>query len=60
MKFGYNWPNGFQGDDCDCHTMRVLGQRSNSGLDLFFSQIFMDSLRQLSLLIWGQNLQNFP
>ena len=37
MKFGYNWPNGFWGDVLDCHTMRVLGQRSNNDLDFLHS-----------------------
>ena len=51
-KFGYIWPSGFWGDVWDCHTMRVLSQRLNTDLDLFYSQIFMYSLRQLYLLIF--------
>ena len=51
-KFGYIWTSGFWGYVWDCHTMRVLGQRSNNDLDRFYSQIFMYSLRQLYLPIF--------
>ena len=37
----YNWPSGFRGDIWNFNTRRVLGQRSNNDLDLFYSQIFM-------------------
>ena len=47
-KFGYIWPSGFRGDFSNCHTMRVLVQRSNNDHDLFY---FIYSLRQLYLLI---------
>ena len=48
MKFGYNLLNGFRGDVRNCHTMNVLGQRSNNDLDLLCSQNFVYSLRQLN------------
>ena len=48
MKFGFNW---FVASDELTEIvnimMRVLQQRSNNDLDLFYSQIFMYSLRQL-------------
>ena len=37
---------------------QVLGQRSNNDLDLFYSQIFMNSLRQLCHFL-GKKLENF-
>ena len=46
MKFGYNSLSGFSGDGRNCHTMNVLGQKSNDNLDLLCSQKVY-SLRQL-------------
>ena len=47
MKVGYNLLDGFRGDVRNYHTMNVLGQTSNDDLDLFCSQNFMYSFRQL-------------
>ena len=47
MKVGYNLLNGFRGDVRNCHTMNVLGQKSNDDLDLLCSQNFVYSFGQL-------------
>ena len=47
MKVGYTLLNGFRGDVRHCHTMNVLGQKSNDDLDLLCSQNFVYSFRQL-------------
>ena len=47
MKVGYTLLNGFRGDVRHCHTMNVLGQKSNDDLGLLCSQNFVYSFRQL-------------
>ena len=66
MKFGFNRPSGFCGYVKNCKHVKLLGQRSNTDLDLLYSKIYIFSIRQVYLPIFSPKLslksyvQSFP